>query len=103
MNEKKTDSKDEDIVELPIDGVLDLHSFSPKDLKYLIPDYIDECLKRKITELRIIHGKGIGNIRRSVHALLDKNPNVLHYKLGDEKSGSWGATIVQLRSPADKT
>lgn len=87
----------EETVELVIDGVLDLHPFSPKDLKYLVPDYIDECLKLGITELKIIHGKGIGNIRRSVHALLDRNPHVLRYTLGDEQSGSWGATRVQLK------
>lgn len=87
----------EETVEIVIDGVLDLHPFSPKDLKHLIPDYIDECLKLGIVDLRIIHGKGIGNIRRSVHALLDRNPNVLRYTLGDVSSGSWGATIVQLK------
>lgn len=87
----------EEAVEIAIDGVLDLHPFSPKDLKYLIPDYIDECLKLGILDLKIIHGKGIGNIRRSVHALLDRNPNVLHYKLGDQTSGSWGATVLQLK------
>jgi dsDNA-specific endonuclease/ATPase MutS2 len=87
----------EETVELVIDGVLDLHPFSPKDLKDLIPDYIDECLKLGITELKIIHGKGIGNIRRSVHALLDRNPHVLRYILGDVQSGSWGATRVQLK------
>ena len=92
----------EELVEIVIDGVLDLHPFSPKDLKYLIPDYIDECLKLGILDLKIIHGKGIGNIRRSVHALLDKNSNVLHYKLGDENSGSWGATKIQLKKRGDE-
>lgn len=87
----------EEVVEIIIDGVLDLHPFSPKDLKHLIPDYIDECLKLGILELKIIHGKGIGNIRRSVHALLDRNPNVIHCTLGAENSGSWGATVVQLK------
>lgn len=87
-----------DPVELPIDGVLDLHAFSPKDLKHLIPDYIEECLKRNILELRIIHGKGKGNIRRSVHALLQRNNHVSHFSSGDMNSGSWGATIVRLKS-----
>ena len=92
----------EDAVEIVIDGILDLHPFSPKDLKYLIPDYIDECLNRGILDLKIIHGKGMGNIRRSVHALLDRNSNVLQYKLGDEISGSWGATLVQLKQAGGK-
>lgn len=90
------DSDDEDIVELQINGILDLHPFSPKDLKTLIPDYINECISRKIFELKIIHGKGIGNMRRSVHALLDRNPHVKSYSLADIGSGSWGATLIKL-------
>jgi dsDNA-specific endonuclease/ATPase MutS2 len=87
----------ENEVHLDINGELDLHTFSPKDLKTLIPDYIDECLAREIKEIRIIHGKGKGNLRRSVHALLARNENVRSYRLGDSGSGSWGATLVTLR------
>ncbi len=93
----KDNTRPEEAVVLPITGTLDLHAFSPHDLKYLIPDYIEECLQRDIKEIRIIHGKGIGNIRRSVHALLDRNEHVSDYHLGDEKEGSWGATLVKLQ------
>lgn len=79
---------------LPIDGILDLHSFSPKDLKTLIPDYLEECLAKGIHEVKIIHGKGKGNIRRSVHALLKRDANVKAFRLGDMSSGSWGVTTV---------
>lgn len=89
--------EDEDVIRLEINGTLDLHPFSPKDLKYLIPDYIDECLNKEIYQLRIIHGKGIGNIRRSVHALLDRSERVQSYQLADETAGSWGATLVSLK------
>ncbi len=85
-----------DVVQVPIDGVLDLHNFSPKDLKYLIPDYLEECYKANIFQVRIIHGKGIGNLRRTVHAILKKLPQVSAFKLAGEKSGGWGATIVKL-------
>ena len=98
MDEESKIEGDEDAaVPLVIDGELDLHSFSPKDLKYLIPDYIDECLNLGIFEVRIVHGKGKGNIRRSVHALLDRNPHVQNYKTGDLGSGGWGATVVLLK------
>jgi len=96
VKDDDTDAFSLEPVELPIDGTLDLHAFSPKDLKFLIPDYIDECRSRNIFELRIIHGKGKGNIRRSVHSLLRRNDHVLHFSTGDMNSGSWGATIVQL-------
>ena len=85
------------VVPLPIDGILDLHNFSPKDLKYLIPDYLEECYKKKIFRIRIIHGKGIGNLRRTVHAILDKQSLVDSYKLADEGAGGWGATMVELK------
>lgn len=96
------DNDDNDAVELQIDGILDLHPFSPKDLKTLIPDYIDECILRNIFELRIIHGKGVGNIRRSVHALLERNPHVERFSLADIGSGSWGATTVILTAARKK-
>lgn len=90
-------SFNDEAVPIEINGILDLHPFSPKDLKYLIPDYIDECLVRSIYELKIIHGKGTGNVRRSVHALLDRSPHVLTFKTGDLGSGGWGATLVTLK------
>ncbi len=89
--------KDNDAVQVPIDGVLDLHNFSPKDIKYLIPDYLEECCKANIFQVRIIHGKGIGNLRRTVHAILEKQPQVIEFRLAGENAGGWGATLVQLR------
>ncbi len=83
-------------VQIEINGVLDLHSFRPKDLSTLIDEYIDACLERKIYSIRIIHGKGTGNLRRSVHSLLERNPNVTGYQLADQTGGSWGATIANL-------
>lgn len=85
-----------DANKLPIDGTLDLHAFRPEDLGSLIPTYIKECLKKEIYEIRIIHGKGTGNLRRGVHALLDRNPHVKTYALAGDQSG-WGATLVNLQ------
>jgi len=89
--------KDNDVVQVPIDGVLDLHNFSPRDFKYLIPDYLEECSKIHIYQVRIIHGKGVGNLRRTVHAILKKLPQVAEFKLADENAGGWGATLVDLK------
>lgn len=83
-------------MQLPIDGVLDLHTFKPGDVKELVPEYLAECRKRGILRVRIIHGKGIGNLRRTVHALLEKNPEVESFNLASEPFGGWGATIVHL-------
>lgn len=92
-------SKESEVpLELPIDGVLDLHSFRPRDVKEVVLEYLTACQERGILEIRIIHGKGIGNLRRTVHSLLSKHPQVISYSLASEHFGSWGATIVHLRS-----
>ena len=84
-------------VVLPITGELDLHTFRPEDLGELIPAYLGECAARRLHEVRIIHGKGTGTLRTTVHALLKRSPLVLSYRSGNEHSGGWGATLVTLR------
>ena len=92
---------DDEPVQLPIDGVLDLHTFSPRQIKDLVPDYLAACRERGILQVRIIHGKGIGNLRRTVHAILSKRPDVVSYSLDYPEFGGWGATIVLLK-PLEK-
>jgi DNA-nicking Smr family endonuclease len=84
-------------IELPINGVLDLHTFRPQEIRTLVPDYIAVCREQGIFQVRIIHGKGIGNLRRTVHAILSKHPDVASFSLDHPEYGGWGATIVFLR------
>jgi len=84
-------------IQLPIDGKLDLHTFHPREVKSLIPDYLEACRERGILQVRIIHGKGIGNLRRTVHAILAKHPGVKSFTLDHPEYGGWGATIVYLQ------
>lgn len=95
--------KDDEPVRIPIEGVLDLHAFRPKDVKDLVPEYIEECVRQGITEIRIIHGKGGGVLRQLVRSLLEKNPHVTSYKDADLGGGGWGATVVALRVSGNDT
>lgn len=84
-------------IEYPIDGILDLHQFQPKEIKNVVIDYIDICLEKRIFQLRIIHGKGIGIHREIVHSVLKKHPAVASYRHEGGTGGSWGATVVNLK------
>jgi DNA-nicking Smr family endonuclease len=86
--------------ELEIDGCLDLHQFAPSDVAELVPAYLDECLARGITELRIVHGKGVGVLRTIVHRILERHPAVVWFGHASD-AGSWGATVVRLEPRGD--
>ncbi len=83
-------------VVLPIDGILDLHSFRPSEVKDLIEEYLAACRRRGILQVRIIHGKGSGELRRAVRTYLKRIPGVAGVKTAGELEGGWGATIVFL-------
>jgi len=97
MSEQGEDPPDPGPVELPIDGTLDLHAFAPGDLPSLLPEWLAACRERGILEVRIVHGKGTGTLRRSVEALLSRLPEVVSFGPADESAGGWGATLARLR------
>jgi DNA-nicking Smr family endonuclease len=86
-------------VRIPITGELDLHTFRPAEVASLLEEYLTACRGRGLPTARIIHGKGTGALRENVHALLRRSPLVESFRLGDETSGGWGATLVRLRPP----
>ena len=86
----------EEPIEFQISDELDLHTFRPGELGELMPDYIGLCLQKNIFRIRIIHGKGIGTLRETVHALLRRDSRVLRFELAGQEEGGWGATIAWL-------
>lgn len=85
-----------DPVPLPLDGTLDLHTFRPEDVGELLPEWIEACHAAGLRELRVVHGKGTGALRRSVEAILSRHPLVRSFRTAQEDAGGWGATLVKL-------
>ena len=83
-------------IQMPIDGVLDLHTFNPREIKDLVPDYLAACRERGIFQVRIIHGKGIGVQREIVRTVLSRTPFVIDWTDAPPDAGGLGATIVRL-------
>jgi dsDNA-specific endonuclease/ATPase MutS2 len=82
--------------EIEITDTLDLHAFSPKDIKSLVENYLVEARKKGFRTVRIIHGKGIGVQREIVRKVLSDTDFVRSFKNAPEFSGSWGSTIAEL-------
>jgi DNA-nicking Smr family endonuclease len=85
-------------VEIPIEDVLDLHHFRPREVSALLTDYLTECLKAHIFSVRIIHGKGHGVLKNLVRQHLKDNPNVISFEDAPFDAGGWGATLVELKN-----
>jgi DNA-nicking Smr family endonuclease len=84
-------------VEIPIEDVLDLHLFSPRDLPDLLTDYLAACRAKGLFSVRIIHGKGQGIQKARLQSLLKRHPAVAGFRDAPAEAGGWGATLVELR------
>ncbi len=84
-------------ITLPIDGVLDLHTFSPREIEDLVDDYIHACAEAGLFDIRIIHGKGKGILKNRVYAILARHPMVESFNQAPLEAGGWGAVLVRLK------
>jgi len=88
---------DESPVAVPIGDSLDLHAFAPKDIPAVLADYLEECARRGLREVRLIHGRGTGTQRAIVRRLLATHPLVADFADAPPDRGGWGATVAYLR------
>jgi dsDNA-specific endonuclease/ATPase MutS2 len=86
----------DDAVSVPLTDSLDLHTFSPRDVPELVAHYLDECAAQGFAEVRVIHGKGTGTLRKTVQSILKQHTAVASFETAPESRGGWGATLVRL-------
>lgn len=79
----------------PLTTELDLHNFLPGECADVVAEYVRAAQEAGLSVVRIVHGKGTGALRRTVHAVLARHAAVRAYRLADDRSG-WGATLVEL-------
>ena len=90
------DSPFPDPIVMPIEDVIDLHPFAPKEIRSVVEEYLRECCAAGFTQVRLIHGKGKGVQRESIRALLARLPYVQDFADAPMEGGGWGATLVSL-------
>ena len=84
---------------IPIEDVLDLHTFNPRDIKSVVEEYVTAAWERGLREVRLIHGRGRGIQRGIVQQALERHPLVVEF--WDAPESHLGATVARLRDTDD--
>ena len=58
--------------------------------------YLDDACLSHLNQVRIVHGKGTGALRKGVHEYLKRQKYVKSFRLGEFGEGDAGVTIVEL-------
>lgn len=90
-------TEDDDPIIVPIEESLDLHAFQPREIAAVVEEYLYECSRLGLSEVRLIHGKGVGVQRNLVRAILENHPAVLSFRDAPSEAGGWGATLAVLK------
>jgi DNA-nicking Smr family endonuclease len=85
---------DPEIVRVPVEAELDLHSFAPRDIPSVVDEYLQAAYAAGFVDVRIVHGRGKGVQRGTVQQLLDRHPLVAGFD--DDRASHLGATLVRL-------
>ncbi len=86
---------DQDPLRIPIESVLDLHAFAPKDIPSVVEEYLNEAYAAGVREVRLIHGRGLGVQRGIVQQVLERHALVVEFF--DDAASHLGATTAILR------
>ena len=76
---------------------IDLRGLNAEEAREAVDRFIDEALLSGFKEIRIIHGKGTGKLRKDISEFLKGHRQVLQFRLGYWNEGDSGVTVVELK------
>lgn len=97
MSIEDEDAPPPEVVEIPIEEALDLHTFAPREIPAVVEAYIEAAQRAGLREVRLIHGKGTGFQRKRVREVLAEHSQVEDFQDAPPGRGAWGATLVWLK------
>ena len=80
----------------PVRLELDLRGANAEEAIEKVDKYIDDAEIAGLHEVTLIHGKGTGALRKSIHDFLRTRPHVAAYRLGKYGEGESGVTVVTI-------
>lgn len=76
---------------------IDVRGQQAQEAIYNVDNFIDKCLISGYNEVRIVHGKGTGVLRRAIGEHFRTHRNIKTYRLGKYGEGEDGVTIAELK------
>jgi DNA mismatch repair protein MutS2 len=78
------------------DTKIDIRGMRYEDALQTLQDFLDAALLSNSNEVRIIHGKGFGVLRKAVQIKLKEYPNIKNIRYADANQGGDGQTVVEF-------
>lgn len=82
---------------ISIKSEVDLRGMTSDEAEFTLGMYLDNAFLAKLNTVTIIHGKGTGVLRKSVHAYLKTHPHIKSWRLGVYGEGEDGVTVAELK------
>ncbi len=77
-------------------GEIHLRRLTTDEALLKLDSYLDDAFMAGLVQVRVIHGKGTGTLRRTIQEQLGRHSLVRSYRPGDYGEGGIGVTIVEL-------
>ena len=75
-------------------NVIGKHAEEARDL---VDEFLDRAVMATASRVRIVHGHGMGILRKTIQDMLASHPHVARFYPAPQQEGGAGATIVELR------
>lgn len=75
---------------------IDIRGTTVMEAEELLNKYIDDAILAGLSEVRVIHGKGTGALRKGIRNYLAEHPHIKDIRFGDMNEGGDGVTVAQL-------
>jgi DNA mismatch repair protein MutS2 len=77
---------------------LDIRGYRAEEAEFEIIKFLDQAYSGGIEQVEILHGKGTGALKKTVHEILNQHDKVKNYYFAKIELGGEGITIVEFKN-----
>ncbi len=81
----------------PVHQELNVIGQRAEEARDAVDQFLDRAVMATASRVRIVHGHGMGILKKTISELLSRHPHVARFYQAPQQEGGAGATIVELR------